>query len=136
MKKIWIILPLAIFSFFMFSCQEREALAELEKFRAQTTIEKQNIKIVELYVEEIMNNGNLSMVDSIIDDDFLDPASATGERGPEALKQVILYFRSTFPDLKVTIDEIVTDKNKVAWKWTARATHQGRSSGLPLPISR
>jgi len=33
--------------------------------------------------------------------------------------------------LKVKIDEIITDKDKVAWKWTAEATHQGEIFGIP-----
>ncbi|MBN2366339.1 MAG: hypothetical protein EH225_10350 [Calditrichaeota bacterium] len=70
------------------------------------------------------------MADSIIGDAFVYPASDTGGRGPEALKQVISYFRSTFSDLEVTIDEMVTGKEKVAWKWTAHGTHQGEIFGI------
>lgn len=120
MKKLIVLLIIIVF---WISCKDKQAM------------EEQNIRIIELYVEEILNNGNLSMADSIIGDDFVDPASATGERGPEALKHVISYFRSTFPDLKVTIDEIVNDKNKVAWKWTAHGTHQGEIFGI-APTNR
>jgi predicted ester cyclase len=130
MIEIWIIIPLAILSIFLFSCQGREATAELEEFRAQTATEKQNIEIVKLYVGEILNNGNLSMADSIIGAEFVDPASVAGEPGPEALKKVISYFRSTFPDLKVTIDEIFAHNDKVAWKWTAHGTQQGEIFGI------
>ncbi len=93
-------------------------------------MEEQNTRIIKLYVEEILNKGNLSLADSIIGDEFVDPASGAGEKGPEALKHVISYFRCTFPDLKVTIDEMVTDKDIVAWKWTARATHKGEIFGI------
>ena len=113
------------------SCQENETNAELEEYRNQIAVEEQNIKIIKLYVEEILNKGNLSVADTIIGDEFEDPASLAGEKGPEGLKHVISYFRSTFPDLNVTIDEMVTDKERVAWKWTAYATHRGEIFGIP-----
>ena len=116
---------------FFVGCQEKKTNADLEKYRHQIATEEQNIKIIKLYVDEILNHNNLSLVDSIIGDEFVDPASVVGEHGPEALRHVISYFRSTFPDLKVKIDEIITDKDKVAWKWTAEATHQGEIFGIP-----
>ena len=116
MKKLIVLLIIVVFCI---SCQDKQAM------------EEQNAKIIKLYVEEILNKGNLSVADSIIGDEFVDPVSVAGEKGPEALKQVISYFRSTFPDLKITIDEIVADKDKVAWKWTAHATHQGEIFGIP-----
>jgi steroid delta-isomerase-like uncharacterized protein len=131
MKTLRIILSIKIIVCCFIGCQEKKTIAELEEYRHQIAIEEKNIKIIELYAEEILNNGNLSLVDSIIGNEFVDPVSVAGEKGPEALKHVISYFRSTFPDLKITIDEIVTDKDKVAWKWTAHATHQGEIFGIP-----
>jgi predicted ester cyclase len=32
--------------------------------------------------------------------------------------------------LKVTIDEIITGKDKVAWKWSAHGTHRGEIFGI------
>jgi predicted ester cyclase len=115
MKKLIVLLIIIVF---WISCKDKQAMGE------------QNIRIIELYVKEILTNGTLSMADSIIGDEFVDPASVAGEKGPEPLKRVISYFRSTFPDLKVTIDEIVTHNDKVAWKWTAHGTHQGEIFGI------
>jgi steroid delta-isomerase-like uncharacterized protein len=131
MKTPRIILSITIIVCCFIGCKENKTITELEEYRHQIAIEEQNIKIIELYVQEILNKGNLSVTDSIIGDEFVDPASGAGEKGPETLKHVISYFRSTFPDLKVTIDEIITDRNKVAWKWTAHATHQGEIFGIP-----
>lgn len=86
-------------------------------------IKNQNIQIIELYVNEIWNKWNLSLIDSIIGEDFVDPASTTGEKGPDAFKEVVAGYRTTFPDLKITIDEMIADENKVAWKWTASGTN-------------
>ncbi len=73
-----------------------------------------NIEIIERYVEEIWNKWNFDMVDSLIGDDFVDPSSTTGEKGPEAFKEIIAGYQAMYPDLKVTIDELVADEHKVA----------------------
>lgn len=86
-------------------------------------IRNRNIEIIELYVEEVWNKWNLDLVDSIIGDDFVDPASTTGEKGPEAFKEIITNYQTKYPDMEVTIDELVADGHKVAWKWTATGTH-------------
>jgi predicted ester cyclase len=84
----------------------------------------QNIKLINLYVEQIWNNRNLDIADSIIHKDFVDPASTTGEKGPEAFKKVIAEYYGVFPDLIMEIDEIVSDNDMVAWKWTANTTYK------------
>jgi len=45
MKKLSMILPLALILCFMVGCQDKEAMAELEKFRAQAEAEEQNIRM-------------------------------------------------------------------------------------------
>jgi len=95
-----------------------------------------NVQIVQRYVDEILNKGTLSVADEIIGDDFVDPAGAPGEKGPESLKKVITSFRSIFPDLSVTIDEMVVDGETVAWKWTAAGTHRAAMFGIPPTTKR
>lgn len=131
MKKIYIILSIPFLAYCFIGCQEKQTIPELEKFRDQIAIEERNIKIINLYVDKILNKGNLAVADSIIGEEFVDPASGSGEKGPESLKKVISYFRSVFPDLKITIDGIVSDKDIIAWRWTAIGTHQGEILGIP-----
>ena len=90
-----------------------------------------NGTIVQRYVNEILNQGKLSAADEIIGEGFVDPAGAPGEKGPESLKKVIASFRTIFPDLAVTIDEMVVDGEYIAWKWTATGTHGAAMFGIP-----
>ena len=46
MKNYMIILPLALILCFMVGCQDKEAMAELEEFRAQAAVEEQNKELV------------------------------------------------------------------------------------------
>ncbi|HER41256.1 MAG TPA: hypothetical protein ENO10_08560, partial [Salinimicrobium catena] len=67
-------------------------------------IRDQNIQIVNTYVSEVWNKWNFDVSDSIIHEDFVDPASTTGEKGPGAFKDVMAGFREIFPDIQMTID--------------------------------
>jgi len=42
MKNLYMILPTALILCFMVGCQDKEAMAELEKFKAQVEVEEQN----------------------------------------------------------------------------------------------
>jgi hypothetical protein len=42
MKKLCMVLPLALILCFMVGCQDKEAMAELEAFKAQAEVEEQN----------------------------------------------------------------------------------------------
>ena len=46
MKRLLAIIPLVILLCFTFGWQDREAMAELEEFRAQAEVEEQNKEIV------------------------------------------------------------------------------------------
>jgi len=86
--------------------------------------ERQNIQVIEIYANEIWNNRDFSLIDSVIGEDFVDPASVSGKKGPVGLKEVIMSYLVTYPDLKITVEEIVADNNKVAWKYIAVGTNK------------
>ncbi len=56
MKKLLTIIPLVILLCFIFGCQDKAAIAELEEFRAQAAIEEQNKEVVKRLNEEL-NKG-------------------------------------------------------------------------------
>lgn len=46
-------------------------------------------------------------------------------------KRVCLLHMAAFPDLRITTDDILTEGDKVATRWTATGTHQGELMGIP-----
>jgi len=95
-------------------------------------IRDQNIQIVNTYVSEVWNKWNFDIIDSIIHEDFVDPASTTGEKGPDAFKDVMAGLRGIFPDMQMTIDEIVADDSLVAWKWSAVTTYAPQNKKVAI----
>lgn len=53
MKKLYMILPVALLLCFMVGCQDKAAMAELEEFRAQVALEEQNMALVRQVFEEL-----------------------------------------------------------------------------------
>jgi hypothetical protein len=64
MKKLCMILPLALILCFMVGCQDKAAMAELEEFKAQAEVEEQNKAIVERLIEEL-NKGNPEIIEEV-----------------------------------------------------------------------
>jgi steroid delta-isomerase-like uncharacterized protein len=94
---------------------------------------EQNREIVARYSEEFWGGGNAELADELFATDFVDhsPAAPNLPPGPEGQRQVLHVFRSAFPDLRVTTEEIIVEGDKAALRWTARGTHQGELMGVP-----
>ena len=57
-------------------------------------------------------------------------------RGLEGFKQVNTMLRAAFPDLRLTVEEMVAEGDRVSVRFTARGTHQGGFWGAPPTGSR
>ena len=82
-------------------------------------------------IEEIINKQNPALADELIDPNFVDHGIAgMGFKGPEGFKQYVTTFITAFPDLRLTIDDMVAEGDKVALRLTARGTHKGDFMGI------
>lgn len=80
--------------------------------------------------EEGVNRGNFAVVDELIGPSYVNH-SFPDARGPEGFKQVIGMFRSAFPDICVTVEEMIAEGEKVATRGTWRGTQRGAFMGIP-----
>ena len=94
------------------------------------SIEENKVLLRRLF-EEVWNQGNLATVDELLAADYVlhDPAMLI--RGPEGFKAYVSAFRVAFPDLHATIEDQIAQDDKVAMRFTVRATHKGEFQGLP-----
>lgn len=53
------------------------------------------------------------------------------EGGLERFKEYAKSVFSAFPDLKITIDDAISEGDKIVKRWTARCTHKGEIMGIP-----
>jgi steroid delta-isomerase-like uncharacterized protein len=95
---------------------------------------EQNKTLVHRYWEQVWNQGNLAVVDELIATDFDGhpaPSDPDFGRGPEGQKQFIRMYRTAFPDLRMTIEDMTAEGDRVAVRWTARGTQTGEMMGMP-----
>lgn len=88
--------------------------------------------LVRRYAEEVFNEGNLPVLDDIMVLDYVDHVALHSQAsGREAFKQTLGMFRRGFPDGRVTVEDVISEGEKVAWRWTIRGTHLGEFLGVP-----
>jgi steroid delta-isomerase-like uncharacterized protein len=131
MKKLFMILPLALILCFLVGCQDKAAMAELEEFKAQAVVEEQNNKLIIRLIEE-MDKGNLDIFDELSSDDYVCHFSWIPEAlNREARKQYMKVLMASFPDFNHTIEDVIAQRDKVVIRLTNRGTHEGVFRGIP-----
>ena len=81
-------------------------------------------------IAEAFSTGDLSTFDELISPQFVEHNPAPGQgSGPEGMKQLAAMFRIAFPDLQLTIEDLIAEGDKVVGRITARGTHRGEFLG-------
>jgi steroid delta-isomerase-like uncharacterized protein len=96
------------------------------------SVEEKHKALVRRFHEEAWNKGNVAAVDEFMAADYVDYPIPSGlPPGTEGLKQTITTYRTAFPDLKATVDDILAEGDRVAYRWSTRGTHLGEWLGIP-----
>src|SRR5260221_14544004 len=96
-----------------------------------------NKALVRRLIEEVWNQGNLAVFDELYAPDFIfhDPG-LPHVRTHEEYKQWIAERLNAFPDLHITIDDLVAEGDQVVMRLTFRGTHTGDLvTPMPLPAT-
>jgi len=93
------------------------------------TAEK-NKKLVRRFYDEVMRDGNLAVIDELIADNYIEHEEFPGlTPNKEGLKGWVKMTRGAFPDLKMEVEDIIAEGNKVAVIARMKGTHQGEFLG-------
>ena len=94
---------------------------------------EENKAILRREMEEVWNKGNFAVVDELIANNFVlhDPSQPAEVKGPDGLKGYVSAFRTAFPDLHITFEDMVAEGDKVASRITLQGTHKGELAGIP-----
>jgi steroid delta-isomerase-like uncharacterized protein len=94
--------------------------------------EEKNKALVRTFFEEAWGKGNVAAVDEFMAAEYVEhPRPYTLPPGTEGLKQLIAAYRTAFPDLKMTLDDIFAEGEMVAFRWSVSGTHLGDWLGVP-----
>src|SRR5262245_41061839 len=81
-----------------------------------------NKQVVRKLYDECINPGRLDLLAEVVSDDFVGPQ---GEHGPTGFAAGITGLRAGFPDLKVTVEDIIAEGDRVTVRSSWQATHTG-----------
>jgi predicted ester cyclase len=88
--------------------------------------EECNKALVRKFFEEAWVKGNVAAVDEFMAAEYVEhPRPSTLPPGTEGLKQLIASYRTTFPDLKITLEDIFAECDRVAFRWNVSGTYLG-----------
>jgi steroid delta-isomerase-like uncharacterized protein len=98
---------------------------------APTDIEA-NKNVYRRMVEEVVNKGNFDVVEELFHDEYVDHVAPPGTPpGFEGVKAIFKMFRTGFPDVKFTIDEMIGEGDYVATLVHGEGTHTGQFVEFP-----
>jgi predicted ester cyclase len=89
-----------------------------------------NESVVRRFFEEVWNAGDLAVVDDIVAPDHQHHVGDDVRHGPEGVRKLASYLRAAFPDLHFALDDVLSDADRVAVRWTATGTQSGQFFGL------
>jgi predicted ester cyclase len=97
-------------------------------FGSSAAEENDHAAVVKRYFEDVWSQGKLETAHQIIAPSyqFHSPnMRIVGPTGPDLVTGQVEMRREAFPDLKLTISDLVVQEDRVAVRWKAEGTHDG-----------
>jgi steroid delta-isomerase-like uncharacterized protein len=92
---------------------------------------EENKRIVKRLVKEAWTGKNVGAVDELVSEDYVEYAPFGTLRGIGDYKEGIQMFNSAFPDLKIKVEDMLAEGDRVAFRMTATGTHKGSFMDVP-----
>lgn len=84
-----------------------------------------NKAIAKRYLEEVFGLGRLDVADEIIDANYVYHGRGPTGKGPNVVKEFVGVYRTAFPDLHLTLEDMIAEGDRVAVRVTATGTNAG-----------
>ena len=108
-------------------------LIDLKKSKMNTAIFEDNKKLIETYFYRVWNNGELDLLDTILDEKYVNHSpggSNIPPPGAVSLKPIIAAMRKGFPDLHYSINDLVITETRIVARVTMTGTLLGELWGM------
>jgi steroid delta-isomerase-like uncharacterized protein len=81
------------------------------------------------WFEEVWNQGRESAIDELLAEDAvahgLSDQAGDEIRGPAAFKPFVRKFRTAFPDIRIKVEDVIVEGDKIAARCFVTGTHTG-----------
>jgi|SRR5215207_7364339 len=90
---------------------------------------EENKVLATRFYEEVLNGRKMNVADEILSTQYVDHSASSA--GLENFKKYFVMIASVFPDIKVQIEDMLIDTDKVAVRLTIQGTQLGHFRGFP-----
>ena len=129
MKKL-VFIPLVLL--FIISCQDKQAVNELQELQVQKELEEQNKAIVLKWLNEVNKDNFEQLFDELWTKDCKQYMNSDPEPiNYDEFKLIVRNLYSEFPIIKHVVHDIIAKENKVFVRVSANVIHDIDSFGVP-----
>jgi len=130
MKKLFMILPLALILCFMIGCQDKEAMAELDALKAQAEAEEQykaDMKKLAAGVQKAWDNQDMNALVQLYAEDatMIMPGEPEPIVGREAIEKNQATFLRAMPDFSIEFTLVLISGNHIVFEGVSQGTFTG-----------
>jgi predicted ester cyclase len=87
-------------------------------------------QLVRSYFDEVLTQRRTDRLDELLDPGFRSYAPSGASIDRDQYQAAVAATLAAFPDLAVTVEEQVAERDLVATRWTAAGTHSGDLFGI------
>lgn len=80
------------------------------------------------FYEELWSRGNVEAIPELVAEDLVDHQAPAGQ--PSGLAGLVVMWRTDFPDMRETVEELISDGDKVVGRFLMGGTHRGEFMGV------
>ena len=91
-----------------------------------------NKNVVRRLFDEVWNKGHQQVADELLAPSYIhhDASTPDAGRGPEGEKKRATLYRSAFPDIRFTVEDLIAEGESVTARWSCHGTHKGELNGI------
>lgn len=90
-----------------------------------------NKALIRRIFDEAFNQKNLAIIDEIFSPAFVDLSTPDQLQGPAGVKYYFTTIHTGFPDMQVSIEDLIAEGNKVAVRTIWQGSHTGEYESIP-----
>lgn len=97
-----------------------------------TTRLEENKRIARRLNDEVWGEGNLDLIDEFVAEEYVEHNTASPEdiHGREGYRENVRMVREAFPDMDVTLHDVIAEGDGVVTHYTITGTHDGPLMGI------
>ncbi len=90
-----------------------------------------NKALVRRFLEEVINGGNTALLAELATDDHVRHAPDGDLYGREGVRIDVAAWRAGFPDLRLVVEDLIAEGDRVAYRYWLYGTHGGPFLAVP-----